>query len=252
MTRFLTWNVNGIRAVMKKGFEQILDFLDVDVVCIQETKAQKEQIELSEDLYPYQYANSARKKGYSGTLIACREEPLSVSYGIGQEEHDQEGRVVTAEFEEFYLVNVYTPNSGEGLKRLEYRTQWDEAFRTYVSSLSKPVLLCGDLNSVSSDLDIYDPAAAGICAGNTPQERDGLHALMDSGLVDVFRALHPDEVKYSWWPYMSRGRERNEGWRIDYWLASPVLMDKIEEIDILNDVYGSDHCPVLLEADLEI
>lgn len=254
MTRFLTWNVNGIRAVMKKGFEQIIDFLDVDVLCIQETKAQPDQIELSEDLFPYQYANSAKKKGYSGTLIASREKPLSVTYGIGIEEHDQEGRVVTCEFEDFMLVDVYTPNAGEGCKRLTYRTEWDKAFAEYIAGLPKPVLLCGDLNAVSEDIDLYDASAPDVQgAGNTPEERNGLHALMQKAdLVDVFRTLHPDEVKFSWWPYMSRGRERNAGWRIDYWLASPALMNRIEDIDILNDVYGSDHCPVLLEADLKI
>lgn len=252
MTRLLTWNVNGIRAVMKKGFEQILDMLAVDVLCVQETKAQQDQIELSRDLFPYQYASCAVKKGYSGTLIASVEEPLSVSYGIGVEEFDQEGRTVTAEFTDFILVDVYVPNSGEGLKRLDFRMRWDQAFEKYLRSLNKPLLVCGDFNGTGSDLDLYDPQGSLHTAGGTPQEREGLHKLYEVPLVDVWRTLNPDRRQYSWWSYYDRGREKGQGWRIDYWLASPSLMDAVRSVEILDDVYGSDHCPVLLEISLPL
>lgn len=254
MSRLLTWNVNGIRAVMKKGFEQILDFLDADVICLQETKAQPDQIELSEDLYPYQYINSAKRKGYSGTLIASRTEPLSVQYGIGQEEHDQEGRVLSAEFEDFFLVDVYTPNSGEGLKRLDYRAQWDQVFADFIESLQKkkPVLICGDFNVARSALDIWDEADGVNAAGYTQTEKDGFESRLMPIVKDVFRELYPEKRQYSWWSYYSRGREQNRGWRIDYWLASPSLMPHIQDIEILDTVYGSDHCPVMLETDLPL
>lgn len=250
--RLITWNVNGIRAVMKKGFEQILDYLDADIVCLQETKAQPDQIELDEGLYPYQYINSARRKGYSGTLIASRIEPINVTYGIGIEEHDQEGRVITAEFEMFYLITVYTPNSGEGLKRLEYRQKWDEDFAKYVAGLEskKPVVLCGDLNVARGPLDIWDESDGINSAGYTKEEREGFETKLHPILEDAYRALYPDKTGYTWWSYYSRGREKNRGWRIDYWLVSPVLMPKVRSVDILDDVFGSDHCPVELDIDL--
>lgn len=248
--QLLTWNVNGIRAVMKKGLEQILDFLDADIVCLQETKAMPDQIELSEDLYPYQYANSAKRKGYSGTLIASRIEPKKVTFGIGLEEHDQEGRVITAEFDRFILVNVYTPNSGEDLKRLEYRRQWDIVFTEYVKKLNeeKPVILCGDLNAANQEIDVWDGGLEELgLAGFTETEREGLQKGLLSFLDDAYRKLYPDKKEYTWWSYYSRGRERNQGWRIDYWLVSPALMPEVEDVRILDDVFGSDHCPVMLE-----
>ncbi len=251
--RLITWNVNGIRAVMKKGLEQMLDYLDADIVCFQETKAQPDQIELSEDLYPYQYANSAVRKGYSGTLIASRIEPLSVVFGIGVEEHDTEGRVITAEFPEFYLVDVYVPNAGEGLRRLDYRVSWDQAFGAYVASLNekKPVLLCGDFNVARTPQDIWDQGEGEEgTAGYTPQEREGFEKNLLSFLSDSFRVLHPQSDQYTWWSYYSRGRERNQGWRIDYWLVSPRFMNHVRDVRILDDVYGSDHCPVELEISL--
>lgn len=251
MLRLLTWNVNGIRAVMKKGLEQILDYLDADIVCFQETKAQPDQIDLSTDLYPYQYANSAVKKGYSGTLIASRIEPINVTYGMGIEEHDQEGRVIAAEFENFVLVDVYTPNSGENLKRLEYRQAWDKAFGQYIASFTKPVLLCGDFNVARTEMDIWDESDGIGSAGYSNEEREGFEQNLASQLSDAWRVLHPAEREYTWWSYYSRGRERNRGWRIDYWLVSPSLMDKVKDVEILSDVFGSDHCPVLLEINVD-
>ena len=250
--KLLTWNVNGIRAIQKKGFEQILDYIDADAVCLQETKAQPDQIELSEDLYPYQYVNSAQRKGYSGTMIAVRTQPKNVFYGIGQEEYDTEGRVITLEYEEFYLVTVYTPNSGDGLKRLEFRAAWDKAFAGYIASLNKPVLLCGDLNVARGPLDIWDEKDGLNTAGYTDTEKEGFEKELHPLLEDAFRALYPQKRQYSWWSYYSRGRERNQGWRIDYWMVSPSVMDKVEDVEILDDVYGSDHCPVLLEIQMEM
>lgn len=249
--RLLTWNVNGIRAVMKKGLEQILDLIDADIVCLQETKCQPDQIELSKDLYPYQYANSAVRKGYSGTLIASRYEPLSVRYGMEQEEFDQEGRVITAEFPDFFLVTVYTPNSGAGLKRLEFRKAWDAAFASWLAALDKPFVVCGDLNVARNALDIWDEKDGLNMAGYTDTERNDFETLLTPIAVDVYRELHPDTRGYTWWSYQSRGRQRNAGWRIDYWLTSPVLLSKVREIEILDDVFGSDHCPVLMDIDLQ-
>lgn len=252
--RLVTWNVNGIRAVMKKGLEQILDFLDADVVCFQETKAQADQIELSEYLYPYQYVSSAVRKGYSGTMIASRIEPLAVTYGIGQDRHDQEGRTVTAEFEECYLVNVYVPNAGENLKRLDYRHEWDEAFADYLKSLAekKPVMVCGDFNVARTENDIWDQGVSEHnTAGFTDTEREDFENLLMPFLKDTFRELYPDQKQYTWWSYYSRGRENNQGWRIDYWLVSDSLMKDVQDVRILDDVFGSDHCPVELDIRLE-
>ena len=250
--RLLTWNVNGIRAIQKKGFEQILDYIDADAVCLQETKAQPDKIELSEDLYPYQYVNSAERKGYSGTLIAARTEPLKVTYGIGVEEMDHEGRVITAEYEAFCLVTVYTPNAGDGLKRLDFRAAWDKAFADYIASLKKPVLLCGDLNVARGELDIWDEKDGFNTAGYTDTEKAGFENCLHPLLEDAFRALYPEKRQYTWWSYYSRGREKGQGWRIDYWMVSPSLMPKVQDVEILDDVFGSDHCPVLLDIDLEM
>lgn len=249
--RLVTWNVNGLRAVLKKGFEDIMAALDPDVVCLQETKAQADQIEVDEGLFPWQYVNSARRKGYSGTMILSLVEPALVTAGIGAEEHDGEGRVLTADMGSFYLVNVYVPNSGDGLKRLEYRLEWDRAFSAWLRRLeeTKPVLVCGDFNVARTELDVWDEEAAASTAGYTLHERESFQQNFLSHFVDVFRTLHPDDRQYTWWSYYSRGRERNQGERIDYWLASPKLMDRIRDIRIRDDIFGSDHCPVEIELD---
>ena len=266
----ISWNVNGIRAILNKGFVDILHTLDADVFCLQETKEQPEQIEVNTDLYPYQYVYSAQRKGYSGTMIFSKKEPRSVRYGLGIDQHDTEGRVITLEFDTYYLITVYTPNSGDGLKRLSYRMEWDQTFASYIRSLDKPVLVCGDLNESPSrrksrkpviicgdfnvartELDIKNPKSNVHNAGFTIEERESFERnLMDEGFIDTFRYLHPDEVKYSWWSYRFKARERNAGWRIDYFLTSPDLKDKIKNADILTDIYGSDHCPIELDIDI--
>lgn len=249
--RLLTWNVNGLRAIMKKGFEQILDYIDADIVCLQEIKCLPEQVELDEDLYPFQYVNSAVRKGYSGTLIAARTEPESVQYGIGQEEHDQEGRVITLEYPDFFVVDVYVPNAGEGQKRLGYRQQWDQAFSGYLRSLNekKPVMICGDFNIARTALDLYDEQAGANSSGYTPEERSDFEKLLMPYFKDAFRELYPDKRQYSWWSYQGRDRMYGRGWRIDYWLVSPILTDRVRSVEILDDVYGSDHAPVLMDID---
>lgn len=251
--RLLTWNVNGIRAVMKKGFTDIMVMLDPDFVCIQETKAQKDQIVMDEGLYPYIYTCSAQKKGYSGTMIMTRYQPLSVAYGIGDPVHDTEGRVITLEYADCYVITVYTPNAGEGLKRLEYRQAWDAAFARYIGSLKKPVLLCGDFNVARGPMDIFDEKDGQNTAGYTPQEKEGFETRLLPLVQDAWRQLYPNTTgKYTWWSYYSRGREKNRGWRIDYWLVSPAWMDRVRDVEILDDIYGSDHCPVLLDIDWNI
>ena len=245
--KLISWNVNGIRACINKGFLDIVDALDADIVCLQETKAQPDQIEIPEDLYPYQYAYSAVRKGYSGTMILSRIEPLHVSYGLGMEQHDTEGRVITAEFKDFYLVTVYTPNSGDGLKRLSYRMEWDQAFSQYVRSLKKPVLVCGDLNVANEEIDIKNPKTNRRNAGFTDEERDSFKSNLLPYVKDTFRTLYPQKVQYSWWSYRFNARKNNAGWRIDYWLASESLMDHVKDSLILTDIYGSDHCPVELD-----
>lgn len=246
----ISWNVNGIRAVLNKDFEEILYALDADVFCVQETKAQPDQIEVDCELYPYQYINSAQRKGYSGTMVFCKEEPVSVHYGIGEEKHDTEGRVITLEYPEFYLVTVYTPNSGAGLKRLEYRLEWDKAFSNYLLSLDKPVMACGDFNVANEEIDIKNPKTNHNNAGFTDEERDSFKKNLLSHFVDTYRSLYPDKVEYSWWSYRFKAREKNAGWRIDYWLVSKDLQDKIVDAKILTDVYGSDHCPVVLDIEV--
>lgn len=243
--KLISWNVNGLRAVYKKGFSEVFDALDADIFCLQETKMQEGQLEL--DLPGYiQFWCSAERKGYSGTAVFTKKEPLSVSYNLGIEEHDQEGRVITLEFDDFYFVCVYTPNSGSELKRLDYRMDWDDAFRAYVGELDekKPVVVCGDLNVAHNEIDLRNPETNRRSAGFTDEEREKFTMLLDSGFSDSFRLLYPDTVKYSWWSYRTRARERDAGWRIDYFLVSDRIKGKVEDALILNEIEGSDHCPV--------
>jgi len=246
--KLVSWNLNGIRAVAKRGLLDIIKDLDADIICFQETKAQIHQtVEVLEPLGLFVAANEAEKKGYSGTAIVSKIKPLSVVKGIGIEEHDNEGRVLTAEFEAFYVVNAYVPNSGQGLKRLDYRQQWDKDMLAYLKSLEtkKPVLFCGDLNVCHKEIDIARPKPNyNKSAGYTQVEIDGMDNFTNSGLIDSFRTLHPDEVKYSWWSYRGGARQKNIGWRLDYFLISESLMPKLKSAEILNDVMGSDHCPV--------
>ena len=245
--KLISWNVNGLRAVAGKGFADIFTDLDADFFCLQETKLQAGQIDL-EFLGYTSYWNYADKKGYSGTAIYTRLAPLSVSYGIGVDEHDHEGRVVTLEMEDFFLVNVYTPNSQDGLRRLDYRMQWEDAFRAYLSGLAarKGVIVCGDMNVAHAEIDLKNPDTNHFNAGFSDEERAKMTELLDAGFIDSWRFLHPDEVKYSWWSYRMAARERNVGWRIDYFLVSESLRDRIVSADIHNDIFGSDHCPVEL------
>ena len=245
--KLVSWNVNGLRAVAGKGFAQIFDELDADCVCLQETKLQKGQIDL-EFLGYTSYWNYADKPGYSGTVIYTRKPVLSVSYGLGIDEHDHEGRVVTLEFEDFYLVNVYVPNSQDGLRRLDYRMNWEDAFRGFVKSLEskKPVVVCGDMNVAHEEIDLKNPSTNHFNAGFSDEERSKFTELLGSGFIDTWRFQHPDEVKYSWWSYRGGARFRNAGWRIDYFLVSESLREHIFSTDILNDIAGSDHCPVVL------
>lgn len=245
--KLVSWNVNGLRAVVGKGFAQIFDELDADCVCLQETKLQKGQIDL-EFLGYASYWNYADKPGYSGTVIYTRKPVLSVSYGLGVDEHDHEGRVVTLEFEDFYLVNVYVPNSQDGLRRLDYRMRWEDAFRGFVKSLEskKPVVVCGDMNVAHEEIDLKNPSTNHFNAGFSDEERSKFTELLGSGFIDTWRFQHPDEVKYSWWSYRGGARFRNAGWRIDYFLVSESLREHIFSTEILNDIAGSDHCPVVL------
>lgn len=250
--KLVSWNVNGIRAAIKKDFFASLSSLDCDVLCLQETKAQDDQvIEALADLQGYHvFTNSAVKKGYSGTSILSRIAPLSVTVDMNIEEHDQEGRVICAEFANFYLVTVYTPNSQNDLKRLSYRQQWDADFLAYLKALEleKPVVVCGDLNVAHKDIDLARPKANyNKSAGYTQQEIDGIDNLVAAGFIDSFRQVHPEQVKYSWWSYRAGARERNVGWRIDYFLVSQNLSSQVIGADIHNDIHGSDHCPVSVE-----
>ena len=245
--KLVSWNVNGLRAVAGKGFAQIFDELDADCVCLQETKLQKGQIDL-EFLGYTSYWNYADKPGYSGTVVYTRKPVLSVSYGLGIDEHDHEDRVVTVEFEDFYLVNVYVPNSQDGLRRLDYRMNWEDAFRGFVKSLEskKPVVVCGDMNVAHEEIDLKNPSTNHFNAGFSDEERSKFTELLGSGFIDTWRFQHPDEVKYSWWSYRGGARFRNAGWRIDYFLVSESLREHIFSTEILNDIAGSDHCPVVL------
>lgn len=250
--KLISWNVNGIRACITKGFYEVLENSQADIFCVQETKMQEGQIELEKYGY-YTYMNSAVKKGYSGTLVFTKQEPLSYHYGIGKEEHDQEGRVVTLEYDNFYLVNCYTPNSQNELKRLDYRMQWEDDFLVYLKSLEKhkPVVLCGDLNVALMDIDLKNPKTNRKNAGFTDEERAKMRNLLANGFVDTFRYLYPDkEGMYSWWSYRFNARKNNAGWRIDYFIVSKVLESKIQDAHIYSDIFGSDHCPVGLEIDL--
>ena len=247
--RFISWNVNGLRAVVKKGFEDIFWSLDADFVCLQETKLQEGQINL--DLPGYEsYWCYAEKKGYSGTAIFTRRTPLSVSYNLGIPEHDSEGRVITLEYEDFYLVCVYTPNSQDGLRRLDYRMSWEDDFRDYLCELdkSKPVVVCGDMNVAHEEIDLKNPATNHFNPGFSDEEREKFTELLDAGFIDTFRSLYPDRTDaYSWWSYRAAARQRNVGWRIDYFVVSERLRGNIKDAYILPEVMGSDHCPVGLD-----
>ena len=250
--KFISWNVNGLRAVVNKGFKDIFSELDADFFCLQETKLQEGQIDLSFDGYE-SYWNYAEKKGYSGTAIFTKLTPLSVSYGIGVEEHDHEGRVITLEYEEFYLVTVYTPNSQNELKRLDYRMRWEDDFLAYIKSLDekKPVIFCGDLNVAHQEIDLKNPKTNRKNAGFTDEERAKMTVVLSSGFTDTWRSLNPDtEGVYSWWSYRFNARKNNAGWRIDYFIVSDRLMDKIKDARIHTDIMGSDHCPVELELSI--
>lgn len=250
--KLISWNVNGLRAVINKGFMDFFKQIDADIFCIQETKMQEGQIELILDGY-YQYFNSAIKKGYSGTAVFTKEKPLNVTYGIGIEEHDQEGRIITAEYEKFYLVNCYTPNSKRELERLEYRKIWEDEIRKYLKKLeeSKPVIYCGDLNVAHEEIDLKNPKTNHYSAGFTDEERNKMTELLDAGFIDSFRYLYPEkENAYTWWSYMMKAREKNVGWRIDYFITSNSLKEKIEDNKIHSEVMGSDHCPI--ELDIEV
>ena len=248
MLKFISWNVNGLRAVAGKGFADIFRDLDADFFCLQETKLQEGQLDIAFDGYT-SYWNYAEKKGYSGTAIFTRHTPLSVSYGIGIADHDLEGRVITLEMQDFYLVTVYTPNSQDGLKRLDYRMNWEDDFRDYLLRLdqTKPVILCGDLNVAHQEIDLHNPKTNRKNPGFTDQEREKFTALLDSGFIDTFRHLHPDTTDaYSWWSYRFQARAKNAGWRIDYFVTSQRLAQSINDASILSDIMGSDHCPVQL------
>ena len=252
MLKFISWNVNGLRAVLAKNFTEVFASLDADFFCLQETKLQAGQVRL--DLPGYrQYWNYADKKGYSGTAVFTRREPLAVTYGIGVDEHDHEGRVITLEYEKFYLVCVYVPNSKQELERLAYRQVWEDDMRTYLCRLRdrKPVVICGDLNVAHEEIDIRNPDTNHHSAGFTDEERQKMTELLAAGFVDSFRALHPDaRDRYSWWSYRFHARERNTGWRIDYFLVSEDLRDRIAGAEIHDGIFGSDHCPVELDLDL--
>lgn len=246
MKKMISWNVNGLRACMGKGFIETMNSLDADIFCIQESKLQEGQIDLDLPGY-HQYWNYAEKKGYSGTAMFTKEEPMSVTLGIGMEEHDKEGRVITAEFPEYYVVTCYTPNSQEGLKRLDYRMEWEDAFLSYLKKLEekKPVIFCGDLNVAHTEIDLKNPKTNRKNAGFTDEERGKFSALLEAGFIDTYRYFYPDkEGVYSWWSYRFSARAKNAGWRIDYFCVSDSLKDRLESAAIHTEVYGSDHCPV--------
>lgn len=244
--KLISWNVNGIRACVNKGFEEFFKQIDADIFCIQETKCQPNQIDLKFEGYQ-SYWNSAERKGYSGTAIFTKREPISVTYGIGIDEHDKEGRIITLEFEDFYLVNNYTPNSKRELERLDYRQVWEDEIRKYLLKLNqtKPVIMCGDLNVAHQEIDLKNPKANRGNAGFTDEEREKMTKLLEAGFTDSFRYLYPDkENAYSWWSYMGKAREKNIGWRIDYFIVSNDIKEKIKEATIYPEIMGSDHCPV--------
>lgn len=250
--KLISWNVNGLRSCMGKGFMDFFDSVDADTFCLQEIKLSEGQIEWNKENY-YSYWNYAEKKGYSGTAVFSKEKPISVKYGIGIDEHDHEGRVITLEFENFYMVTVYTPNSQRELTRLEYRMKWEDDFRNFLNDLrkTKPVVVTGDMNVAHKEIDLKNPKTNRKNAGFTDEERQKMTELLDSGFIDTFRYFYPDaEQRYSWWSYMFKSREKNAGWRIDYFLASKELEDKLISAEIHDEVLGSDHCPVELVIDL--
>ena len=250
--KLISWNVNGIRACVNKGFIDFFNKIDADIFCIQETKCQKGQIELEFEGYE-SYWNSAEKKGYSGTAIFTKIKPLTIKYGIGKEEHDKEGRVITLEFDKFYMVNIYTPNSKRELERLDYRMIWEDEIKKYLLHLNKikPVIMCGDLNVAHKEIDLKNPKTNRHNAGFTDEERNKMTELLDAGFTDSFRYKYPDkENEYSWWSYMGHAREKNVGWRIDYFIVSKSIENCIKEAKIHSEIFGSDHCPVELEIDI--
>lgn len=251
--KLISWNVNGIRAAVNKGFKDFFEQINADIFCIQETKCQPDQVDLKFDGY-YSFWNSAERKGYSGTAIFTKIEPKNVTYGIGIEEHDKEGRVITLEFEKFFMVNIYTPNAKRGLERLDYRQIWEDEIRKYLLMLNtkKPVIICGDLNVAHNEIDLKNAKSNKGNAGFTDEERAKMTELLNAGFVDSFRYKYPDKTDaYSWWSYMGKAREKNVGWRIDYFIVSDSIKEKIEEANIYSEVMGSDHCPVGLEINID-
>lgn len=252
MKKLISWNVNGLRACLGKNFMEFFDYVDADIFCLQETKIQEGQVDWNKEGY-YAYWNYAEKKGYSGTAIFSKEKPLNVTYGIGIEEHDKEGRVITLEFDNYYMVTVYTPNSQNGLARLEYRMKWEDDFRNYLLNLkkSKPVIVTGDMNVAHKEIDLKNPKTNRKNAGFTDKERQKMTELLEVGFIDTFRYFYPDtEGIYSWWSYRFKAREKNAGWRIDYFLVSDDLKDKLIDAHIHTEIMGSDHCPVELTVEL--
>ena len=251
--KLVSWNVNGLRAVLKKGFQDFFKDIDADIFCVQETKMQEGQAEMDFAEGYHTYLNYAEKKGYSGTAVFTKKEPINVSYGIGIEEHDKEGRVITLEFEKFFLVNCYTPNSKRELERLDYRMTWEDAFRKYLLKLNKkkPVILCGDLNVAHKEIDLKNPKTNRGNAGFTDEERQKMTELLDSGFTDSFRYLYPEKTdSYTWWSYFANSREKNIGWRIDYFIVSKSIKNTIQEAYIYDTILGSDHCPVGIDVEI--
>ena len=248
--KLISWNVNGLRAVMGKNFMEFFNDIDADCVCLQETKLQEGQIEMDLPGY-HQYWNYADKKGYSGTAIFTKKEPISVRYGMGIDEHDHEGRLITLEFDDYYLITVYVPNSQDELKRLDYRMKWEDDLLAFLKELekTKPVIICGDMNVAHEEIDLKKPKTNRRNAGFTDEEREKMSVLLSKGFIDTFRYFYPEQVTYSWWSYRFRAREKNAGWRIDYFLCSESLKDRIKDAKILTEVMGSDHCPVELDID---
>ena len=249
--KLISWNVNGIRACLTKGFEDFFKEINADIFCLQETKCQEGQVDLQFDGYT-SYWNSAEKKGYSGTAIFTKEKPLSVKYGIGIEEHDKEGRVITLEYKDFYMICIYTPNSKRELERLDYRQIWEDEIRKYMLKLTnkKPVIMCGDLNVAHEEIDLKNPATNHRSAGFTDEERNKMTKLLNAGFIDTYRYMYPEKIEYSWWSYMRQARSKNIGWRIDYFITSNELKEKIEDAKIHTEIMGSDHCPI--ELDIKI
>ena len=246
--KLISWNVNGIRACLTKGFAETFKKMNADIFCIQETKCQPEQVELEFEGYT-SYWNSAERKGYSGTAIFTKKQPVNVTYGIGIEEHDKEGRIITLEFENFYLITNYTPNAKRELERLDYRMVWEDEIRKYLLELNKkkPVIMCGDLNVAHEEIDLKNPKTNKGNAGNTNQEREKMTELLNAGFIDSYRYLYPEKIEYSWWSYMGHAREKNVGWRIDYFIVSNDFRENIKDATIYTEILGSDHCPVGLE-----